>query len=232
MSKEWSIVEPKEFFATKNEYNINGKTYFRVTRTLSIISKPGLLVWWQSVGKKRADEIVSERQIIGTKTHKLIELTLKDENIHLDTYEKEIRDAIDMFKNFRVDAKLKPESLEQHLWSNKYEYAGTADYIGKYTSNEKYLIRGHSPKFIKESRVIMDWKTSKSIYPEYELQLSAYAMAFKELTGLTLDGGAIVQIRFGRVKVKEYTWEELESIFPIYLATITLFNWKYKGKKT
>jgi len=74
--------------------------------------------------------------------------------------------------------------LNKKLWSDEYGYAGTADFIGQYTSNPDYLVGGWKAHWKKPAFVVGDWKTSRDIYDEYWLQLAAYAWAFYELTGI------------------------------------------------
>ena len=239
MSNKWQIVVPEDFETTSKAYKLNGKEYYRVTHTLGIISKHRLRKWIAKVGYKESNKIVETRQAIGTHVHKLIELTLQGEKINLGTYETEIREGLCKFHEFNKYAELKPEGLEQRLWSNKHGYAGTADYVGWYKSpvipksdlgkiDQKFLVRGHKAKFKKSSFVVGDWKTSKDIYPQYWLQLAAYCYAFKELTGKTPDGAFICRIRDGKIKVKEKTWEELKPEFTAYLAALELYQWKYR----
>lgn len=236
--KKWQIIVPEDFEATEKEYRINGKPYYRVTHTLGIIAKHSLRNWMGRIGYAKANKILETRQAIGTHVHKLIELDLQDKAVNLGSYEKEIQEGMCKFYEFRKLAKLKPEGLEQRLWSNKYGYAGTSDYIGYYTSPEKFLaskIVNHKrvkiPKFTKSSFVIGDWKTGKDIYQEYWLQIAAYAKAFEELTGIKLDGGFICRIRDGRLQIKEKTIKELEAIFSAYLSALNLYEWKYKVGK-
>lgn len=232
MSKKWSILEPEDYTSTHKEYNIDGKKYIRVTRSLSIIGKPGLMSWFASVGRKKADAVIKNRQNLGTKVHKLIELKLKKKPLYLNKLPKnefndEVKLDMKLFAAFNKEAELQAEALEQHLWSNLHRYAGTADYIGRYVTPERFLVRGHKPKFLKSSHVVGDWKTSRTIYPEYWLQLAAYCMAFKELTGIQLNGAFIVQFRFGRVKVKEKTYDELMVEFEAYKHALALYQWKF-----
>ena len=232
MSKKWSILEPKDYTSTNKEYNIDGKKYIRVTRSLSIIGKPGLISWFASIGRKKADAIIENRQNLGTKVHKLIELKMKGKPLYLsklpkNEFNNEVKLDMKLFAAFRKEAELEAEGLEQHLWSNEHRYAGTADFVGQYISPDRFLVRGHQAKFKKLSFVIGDWKTSRTIYPEYWLQLSAYVHAFYELTGIKVDGAFIVQFRFGRVKVKEKTWDELEELFEAYKHALALYIWKF-----
>jgi hypothetical protein len=226
---EWKIDIPAEMFVSKQYYLIKGKKFVRVTSSLNVISKPGLLIWFQKVGEYEAKRIVERRQVLGSKVHKLIELSLKGETVNLDNYEQEIKEDMLLFKEFRKQSGLKPDALEQRLWSTKHGYAGTADYIGKYKTPKDFLIRGHTAKFEKSSFVIGDWKTSRDIYPEYWLQLAAYVVAFEELTGIKVKGAFIAQFRYGKIRVMEKTYDELIILFEIYKAVLKLYNWKYKN---
>ena len=232
MSKEWKILEPKDYETTNKAYCINGQKYIRVTRSLGVIAKPGLQSWFASVGRCKADAIIKNRQNLGTKVHKLIELKLIGKPLYLNTLPKdafgdEVKLDIKLFKVFKEEAKLIMDAVEQHLWSNKYRFAGTADYFGKYTTPERFLVRGHKARFTKSAFVVGDWKTSRTIYPEYWLQLAAYAYAFYELTGIKVDGAFIVQFRFGKIKVKEKTWDELMVEFKAYKHALALYQWKF-----
>lgn len=62
---------------------------------------------------------------------------------------------------------------ERPLYSMKYNYVGTMDAggLGK----------------IDDRPAIVDWKTSKALYPEYRFQLAAYAKAFEEEFGILPD---------------------------------------------
>lgn len=225
---KWKIDLPADVIVDREGYTLNGKKYSRVTRTLGVISKPGLLVWHQTVGKYKAAEIMKNRQVLGTKVHKLFELILQGKEFDIDNYETEIQTDVTLFNKFKEDTKLNDYALEQKLWSETYSYAGCADYCGNYTSCDEYRVRGHASKFSKGGYVILDWKSSKYIYPEYFLQLAAYAWAFYELTGIKVDGIVIAQFRFGKVKVREKTWDEIMEYFEVYKAVLKLYRWKYK----
>lgn len=225
-------MEPSDYTSTSKEYNIDGKKYIRVTRSLGIIAKQGLMFWFAKVGRRAADAVIKNRQILGTKVHSLIEKDLKGEELYLDALSDtpanaEIKEDLKLFSVFKEVAKLRPEALEQHLWSNKFHYAGTADYIGRYTTPERFLVRGHAARFKKSALVVGDWKTSRTIYPEYWLQLAAYAWAFYELTGIKVEGAFIVQFRFSKVKVKEKNWDELMELFEVYQHALELYKWKF-----
>lgn len=239
VKKDWQIIVPEDFETTNKEYHINGKRYFRVTETLGIIAKHQIDAWIKRIGHAKANQILETRQAIGVHVHKLIELFLKDEDYNLGAYETEIQEGMVKFYEFSKMALLRPDGLEQRLWSNTHGYAGTADFIGYYRSppkmktpkgikNSPFMVRGHEPKFEKSAYVIGDWKTSRAFYPSMWLQLAAYAMAFKELTGIKVKGAVIVRIRDGKLKVMEKTWAELVLEFEGYKHALGLYQWQHK----
>jgi hypothetical protein len=226
--KSWSILLPKDFESTNSEYHLNDRDYSRVTAVLNIIAKPGIRAWAARVGKKKVEAVLKRRCEIGSIVHNLFELDLKGKSFNLGNYQSEIQEDMGLFDEFKINVCLEPEGLEQRLWSNIHGYAGTADYLGKYKSFLKYLVRGHKPKFTKESRVIGDWKTSADIYPHYWMQLAAYVVAFEELTGIKLDGAFIAQFRNGKIRVKEMTYDELMLEFKGFIHALGLYECENK----
>lgn len=229
--KSWSIVKPADFDVDNKNYRIDGKDYNRVTQVLNIISKPGLTSWAARVGRKKVEAVIKRRCDLGTTVHNLFERTLKGESFNLGNYETEIQTDLNLFDEFKINTCLSPEALEQNVWSNKHEYAGTIDYIGEYKSFKKYLVRGWKANFPDGARVIIDWKSSADIYPTYFLQLAAYIVAFEELTGIKLDGGVIAQFRNSKIRVKEMTYKELIKLFGAYKSALNLYNWEHKKGK-
>ena len=227
MNKEWKIPEPKEIHVDGKVYSINGKKYVRVTHSLSIISKNGLFGWYMSVGKRKAEAIIKKRQVLGTKVHSIFEHMLKGDYKEENGLEPEIEEDIKLFKFLKYNCSLKPEALEQRLWNDEYGYAGTADYIGRYTTHKPYVVRGHTVGFDNDL-VIIDWKTSRDIYDDYWLQLAAYAYAFWKLTGVKVKGAVIAQFRLGKIRIKEKNWDELMKLFEVYKSVLTVYRWKHK----
>jgi len=225
---KWQIVTPKDFEVDSKCYRFDGKQYVRVTQSLNIIAKPGIASWAARVGRKKVEAVIARRCDLGTTVHNLIERTLKGESFNLGNYEKEIQTDMNLFDEFRINTCLEPEALEQRVWSNKYGYAGTIDYVGEYKSYAKYMVRGHKTKFAKGAQVLGDWKTAADIYKSYWLQLAAYIVAFEELTGIKLAGGVIAQFRNSKIRVKEMTYNELIKQFEAYKNALGLYKWEHK----
>jgi hypothetical protein len=77
-------------------------------------------------------------------------------------------------------------ATELKVVSHKYAYSGTLDAVGMFAGK----------------RMLFDWKTSTRIYPDMDLQLVAYAQAYKEQTGIELKEGMIVHVSKDKPRFK------------------------------
>lgn len=225
MAKKWEIKEPIEFLCESNFYLINGKKYWRVTRVKGVINQPGLNAWRASIGSKEANKIMKIRQNHGTKVHKLVEIILDGNTVNLDNYGDEVRKDVKCFESVIKNCELDVEAVEQHLWNDEWLIAGTADYIGKYKSYKDYLPKNIEPKFTDKSHVIGDWKTSSGIFEDYWLQLASYVATFELLTGIKLDGAFIAQVRDGKIRVEEKSYDELMRYWWLMQCLIPVFSY-------
>ena len=229
---EFKIDEPKEFICESYYYLINGKKYWRVTQVKGVLNQAGLNMWRARVGLTESNKVMRARQNLGTKVHKLFEILLNGHEINIDNYnDKEVKEDISLMNELTENCELEPISLEQHLWSDTLNVAGTADYIGKYKSNKKYLNKNIEPKFENTSFVVGDWKTASGIYRDYWLQLSAYVFIIEELTGIKPDGAFIALFRNGKLEVEERTYNELKPYFEAFKHCIECFLYQKKEGK-
>lgn len=152
-------------------------------------------------------EVRIDSKFINRTTEQLEELTLEE------------CDAILSFVNWRNE--VKPESIawDVTVYSDKYNYAGSIDYICK----------------IDGKVYIVDFKTSQQVWAEYELQVSAYKKPIENaefnVEGFTEIGDiqlAILQIGYKRNKAG-YKWNEVEDKFPIFMAARTI--WENEASK-
>lgn len=123
---------------------------------------------------------------LGTQVHALIEHHLKV-NLNL-TDEAAPPEASDQalyvyagFEKWAHDVNLTPVCMESRLFSMTHEYAGTFDFLGD----------------VEGARVIIDWKSSKAVYPEMRLQSIGYRIAVAEMLGIPMPGGIIVRLPKG-----------------------------------
>ena len=113
---------------------------------------------------------------------------------------------------------VKPEVIakETVVWSDKYNYAGTIDLVCK----------------IDGKVWIVDYKTGQYVWPEYELQLSAYRQALTEDVSMkeVATDLAILQIGYKRNK-DGYKWNEIEDKFNLFLAAKAIWKNETEGEK-
>lgn len=173
-----------EFNPQRHTYTIVNKgRRFKVpsvTRITSVLDKSGPLVNWAinntldvcrgaiapgteyaetyleavwDAAKKESQRLKSEAASKGTSRHKELEELLKnDGKLPAESYRE--------LNNLRCFTK-----IETRIYSRRYRYSGTFDALAEDVSGNLLLI---------------DWKTSKSIYPEFRLQTAAYVHAYEE----------------------------------------------------
>jgi len=108
---------------------------------------------------------------IGNLTHEWLEKAIKwklGEGEAPDNPTNEgVINAVDAFRDWVKENDVKWLSSEEKLYNRGYKYAGTVDAIAEI--NGEYCV--------------IDWKTSRAIYPEYYLQVAAYAKAVEDMKG-------------------------------------------------
>ena len=182
------------------------------TKVLSVISKPALIPWalkqgseWvernlyadeedKKIGAFKYTSRLGLAQIVkgiksayrgssgsametGTTAHEWIEDALKtfmsgegsfgDDNLPDLPDDPDACNSIDAFKAWVGDNDIDFLSSEEKIYSRQDNYAGTLDCAA----------------YVNGSLCIIDWKTSKGIYPEYHLQNAAYAQAWEDIHG-------------------------------------------------
>jgi hypothetical protein len=102
------------------------------------------------------------------------------------------------------------EAIERRVYSRRYRYSGTLDAIA---GTEAGLI-------------LLDWKTGKSIYPEYRLQTAAYVAAYEEeFPDKKIAGRYLVRIaEDGSIEPHFYPRKTLRKDFAAFLGAKALFD--------
>ena len=201
-------------------YPINGKEYVSVTTVLSVLRKEGLEYWRGKVGNEKADQISNEAKDTGKLVHEILERHLKGEQIVSESYPIPIRKCLSAFRVWEKKNKFKVLKTEQLVWSDKYEYAGTFDALGT----------------LDGKLTIIDFKTSKQIWPDYGLQLSAYKFAEEErakdyatkskiswASAAPIEQQLIVRLdkETGVLETQEFNDD-----FEVFLGALKLWKWK------
>ncbi len=150
-------------FKEKSGYTIDGVWYPRVTKIVTIKSKPALYRYYgEAASYKAAQDITEQSAKEGTMIHEAVEGLLLGKNPEIPA---EIAPAVKSFQEFSAanNIEVSPELVERRIVNYDHRYAGTVDAIA--------LIGGRLG--------VLDIKTSQAIYRDYSLQTSAYMDALK-----------------------------------------------------
>jgi len=144
-----------------------GNKYPSVTTVTGLLKKQSIIAWRKRVGEEEANRISSTAARRGTRIHSLAEKYLLNESVNPDMFD------IEMWNKFKpiLHNINNIYALEQSLFSDHLEVAGTVDCIAEYNGKMS----------------VIDFKTSKRIKQrdnihDYFMQCSAYAVAFEEMT--------------------------------------------------
>ena len=147
---------------------------------------------------------------IGNITHEWVEAAinwkLEGGDIPEMPKQEEAVNAIDAFKDWVSQNVVEWKSSEEKLFNRKYRYAGTVD--------ARAIINGEY--------CVIDWKTSKAVYPEYHLQVAAYAKAVEDIHGIPVDATYILRCDKATGRFEAVRSTAIEENFQAFLAALTL----------
>ena len=188
------------FSEPAHRYWLDGKNVRGVTTILQVLNKPAIPRWAaKTVAEYVADNpdgVETLRQMgrepmvnalrgipwekrdkaadRGTELHLYAEDLLGGHPIELDDNDP-LLPVLENALQFLEDWQIEPILTEAPVASREHWYAGTADLFAEYTH----------PVTGKRGTGLFDWKSGKGIYPEFAMQLNAYA--FAEFAGLDGD---------------------------------------------
>lgn len=145
-----------------------GGVYPSVTSVTGMHNKQAIIEWRKRVGEEEANKISSRAAGRGTRVHDLCEQYLLGQPKEADIFDRhmfeDLKPHLDRIDNIHA--------LESFLYSDHLQTAGAVDCIGEYDGK----------------LAVIDFKTAakakkKEWIHNYFFQMSAYAVAFEELTG-------------------------------------------------
>jgi len=235
------------FDSKLHSYRVGEEIIPSATKVLDIISKPALVPWALKVGatwleknfffdeesSSKKTKVYKSRMAIdplikgmksayrskshdalniGTITHEWVEgainWKLGDGEIPKMPQQEEAVNAIHAFKDWVGQNVVEWKSSEEKLYHRKYKYAGTVD--------ARAIINGEY--------CVIDWKTSKAVYPEYHLQVAAYAKAVEDIHGIPVDATYILRCDKATGRFEAVRSTTIEENFEAYLAALKLFR--------
>lgn len=151
--------------------NQSGKRVPSVTTILSRFKDSGGLLYWanaQGREGKTLDEARKTAATAGTVAHDWVEDYINGRELRTPDASREICDlaraAFDVFLKWKENTKLEVKYTEVALVSEEHQFGGRLDAIG----------------LVGNELVLVDWKTSNSVYADYLYQLAAYGVLWTE----------------------------------------------------
>jgi hypothetical protein len=238
----------------KSGYYVDGERIPSVTTVLSRFKESGGLIYWSwntafvgltearsviedltqegqrtTEAQKRAREFLTrpltdwdyrakrdEAADAGTVAHEMMDCHIHNRPFDAAQYLAPIiklaEPAFGAFLTWAKQVKFTVTETEVALVSRKYRFGGTRDAI-----------------FIDDKRAVGDWKTSKSIYPEYLGQLAAYGILDEE-AGNVIEGGYHL-LKFSKqekpddpVHFSHHYWSQLDAAREAFLLMRKLYD--------
>jgi hypothetical protein len=169
------------------------------------------------LGKQKAHQKALEKAgDIGGQAHRFIEWKLRAELLQEVGPSPEIGPeafiAVNSWQEWRETVHLRPLAVESQVISRKYGYAGTTDYLCAEVNGIETLV---------------DWKTSKAVFPEHFLQAAAYWHAVREMQIGRPEQALIVRLPKS-VKQPGFEVVPVENLAEKFQTFLHVFElWKY-----
>jgi ATP-dependent exoDNAse (exonuclease V) beta subunit len=170
-----------------------GEFYPSVTSILNFYPKNKFFENWLKDVSHNSDIIVRKASEEGTAVHNAIESFLQGEELKWMDENGTAKYSLDAWKMILKFSDFwnthKPELVasEIHLLSHEHRYAGTCDLVVK----------------IKDELWILDIKTSNSLHTSHNLQLSAYANAWNEISENKIKRVGLIWLKSSKRKAKD-----------------------------
>lgn len=219
MSQHKTIIYGQElvFDEAKHAYKWAGEFVPGVTTILSCIGKPALIPWaagmaadhWlEAVKSGRTDYAAIHKESKSAHRKKSQAAADAGSNVHLyaechfkgqplpELLTDQAKRGVEAFHKWMDAHKIEILSSERRIFSQKYYYAGTCDFVAK----------------IDGVLGVGDIKTSSGIYPEMRFQTAAYQQALQEETAADFAARWIIRFdkKTGEFEAKTFTDFELD----------------------
>lgn len=187
-----------------------------VTQVTGMIMSPGLVNWFKNTSPEDIRNASQKSLNIGKTVHKVIEEVEKGKPIELVTeYPEEVQNAVKGYFQWRKDKKIKDVQSEIKLRCDAFK--GTFDRVCE--ANKKLIL--------------LDWKTSKAIYPESLLQAMAYWHLYLVNFKKKIEEVWIIRLGKETAEFEPYMIPKIEMPFikSEFFNLLSVFNWFRKKDK-
>ena len=191
------------------DYKVDGIKVPSVTTILGRYKNSiGLISWSNKLGLegKSYHAELNKAGDIGTALHELAELHIK--GVYYELPEDPIvQECFNKFKDWWAEQEYEVTFTEKSFCCRKYKYGGTADLV----------VNGDT---------IIDFKTSKAVYDDHLVQMSAYRYMIEEQDGIEINKGILA--RFGKetddFEIREFSKSDLNKGFKYFKVLREAFD--------
>jgi len=190
-------------------YKVDGHKVPSVTKILGRYKNAtGLLIWSNKLGLegKSYHAELNKAGDIGTALHELAELHIKGEYYELPD-DPVVQECFNKFKDWWSEQEYEVTFTEKSFCCRKYKYGGTAD----------LLVNGDT---------LVDFKTSKAVYDDHLVQMSAYKFMIEEQDGIEINKAILA--RFGKetddFEIREFSKSDLNKGFKYFKVLREAFD--------
>jgi hypothetical protein len=192
----------------------NGELVPGATTVLSVLNKPALVPWANALGLAgiRVGTYVDALAEIGTCAHEMILCHHKSEPFDSDSHAPDIIDKAEncliSYFAWEKQHNVEPVVCEKAFVSEEWGFGGTVDLVAR----------------IDGELCLVDYKSSKGIFPEHIYQIAAYETLLKE-HGHHIDGRRI--LRIGRDETEGFDEKivgDTDREWEIFKHCLALYN--------
>lgn len=225
-------TEDERWYAIQDNDNVTGLPTYRFIPSVTWICGyyPKGIAFYKWLASKGWDESQAQKNAAGdkgSKIHLAIEDLIRGKTVKMNSKypnkstgrdEELTTEEYEAVLSFAAwVAKVKPVFLHTEITviSKKYGFAGTVDCVA--------MIGGVI--------YIIDWKSSQYVWPEMEIQVSAYKEPLIEM-GIVDESVKLAILQVGYKKNRAgFKWNEIEPKLPLFLAAKTIWEHETSGQK-
>ena len=163
------------------------------------------------------EDVLNRARDFGTAVHMACELADKG-MLDRDSLDQALTPYLLAWEKAKEEMSLDIKAIEMPVYSKRWWYAGTLDRVAMQLRS--------IPQ--KPKRVLVDIKSSSTVYPSMKIQLAGYQIAWEEMNGQKIDERWVVQLlKTGQYRVHQY---KDPADLQVFLSAVQISKFKRKEK--
>lgn len=170
----------------------------------------------RKMAEKAPQEVLAISSEFGIRAHSVCETLAQGKQLSQKEMSPDMVPIISAFKKWQDQMKINIVSVETPIFSLTHRYAGCVDALATRTDEHGNTIR-----------LVLDWKTSASVYPTYAMQIAAYARALEEREAspdFKIDEGWIVRFDKSQPIFEAHRITDIDAAFRGFRSALSLWR--------